>query len=513
MQFEEQRMNKIKIRPAAAFLLPLPMTLLLALPAQARVTTSSLFSDNMILQANSSARIYGSAAPHETVIVNFAGHKRSASADVHGHWSVDLGKLRTGEKGNLKIQGNNLLVIKNVLAGEVWLCAGQSNMAFPVQKCSGAASIIAHGENSEIRVFVVAPDMSNKQQDNIVGAWKICNRKSLPEFSAVAYLFGKELHQSLNCPVGIIQAAYGGSGIKTWISIDVLSKDKSLSKAVSVQPNSPAQYMQFAIEEEDKSRIASPERSHSLAAKFDQPLVPGTLFNAMIAPLTGFTIKGIAWYQGEADAEDSASYKKLFPLLIGDWRQRFKEGKIPFLFVQLPNFETAKGCTPTKNAWAQLRDAQSQSLRLENTAMVVAIDLGEAHDLHPKIKDVVAHRLALLAQEKAYGRAHFSGPIFANAKVQDGSIICSFQSATGLHPKYGELEGFEICGADRKYQPAAAKVVNDQVVVQSPKVVSPIAVRYAWANNPRCNLYNGLNLPTAPFCSERHARDVNENCK
>jgi sialate O-acetylesterase len=267
-----------------------------------------------------------------------------------------------------------------------------------------------------------------------------------------------------------------------------------------VPANSPIQFMQFAIEKDEKERLLSPNKPHTLAQSFSQPLVPCTLFNAMIAPLTGFAIKGITWYQGEADAEEASLYARLFPRMITDWRHKWGQTVLPFLFVQLPGFETTSNCIPTKDAWAQLRDAQAQALRLPDTSMIVTIDQGEAHELHPKKKDVVAHRLALATLEKAYGGAHFAGPGFERVSQRNDKIFCQFGNSAGLHAKGSpQVKGFDICDNDRVYRPVAARIESGQVVLES-KGRRTVAVRYAWANFPVGNLYNAQDLPAAPFC-------------
>lgn len=475
---------------------------------EAQVRVPAIFSDNMVLQSGTAAKIYGDASPEEAVTVSFAGKKVSTKAGKDGHWSVPLPNLQNGTSGTLTVTGTKTTItIKNVLVGEVWLCAGQSNMAFPVEKSTRAKEILSRPIDPEIRLFVIPADMANQPLSDVPAAhWAVCSPQSLPTTSAIAYWFARDLKSELHSPVGIIEAAYGGSAIKTWISKDVLSndavrQDKTLAAQLSVEPNSPAKFMEFAIDKDQKERATSPNKPHDLASKFSQPLVPFSLFNAMIAPVTHYSIKGIAWYQGEADAEEASVYARLFPLFINDWRKQFHAPLLPFLFVQLPNFEVTKYCIPTKGAWAALREAQASALTLPATAMTVTIEQGDAHQLHPKKKDVVAHRLALTALEKVYKRAgvQSSGPVFQRLSGKGATLTCQFEHAKGLNFKGSRGSGFEISGSDGKYFAADVTIKNGNVMLSSKSVAKPVAVKYGWANNTSCNLYNGTGLPAAPF--------------
>jgi sialate O-acetylesterase len=474
---------------------------LVAQPALANVKLPSIFSDDMVLQANANPEIFGTADPGEQVLISFAGHKFSTHADQKGNWEIPVGLLKTRETGDLRIEGKNKVVFKNVIAGEVWLCAGQSNMAFPVSKCTNAHLLLSEKQNDEIRFYFVPPDMSNQPLADASGSWRKCDRTQLPGNSAVAYMFAVNLQKALNSPVGIIQSAYGGSSIKTWISKDVLDRDHNSGTQLVVKPNTPASFMQYAIDKNRKERLLSSQKDKSISLNLGQPLVPCTLFNAMINPFIRFQIKGIAWYQGEADAEEAPLYDKLFPAMIVDWRRKWKQENLPFLFVQLPNFEIDSYCKPTKDAWARFRDVQAKALKVHDTAMILAIDQGDAHDLHPPNKTIVAKRLSQAALQLAYKKKGYEvvGPCLVKIQRDQNKLICNFKNASGLHSKNRQPVGFEICSGDGKFIPATAAIKGQNIVLSNPQVRLPVAARYAWANNPQGNVYNNYDLPAMPF--------------
>lgn len=455
----------------------------------------------MVLQANANPSVFGTATPGEKITVRFAGHVFSTNAGSHGQWNVQLGHLKPGEGGDLSVEGKNKIVCKNVIAGEVWFCSGQSNMAYPVSKCTDAQRLLSEKQNDNVRFFFVPPDMSNAELKDVKSRWHLCDKTMLPAKSAVAYIFATNLQKTLNSPVGIIQSAFGGSSIKTWISKDVLQADKDIAEKLSVKPNTPAAFMQFAIAKNQRERQSIASAGAPIAQNMGQPLVPCSLFNAMVAPFTKFQIRGVAWYQGEADAEEATLYEKLFPAMIADWRKRWNQANLTFLFVQLPNFENDSFCKPSKDAWAKFRDVQARCRSVHDTAMVVAIDQGEAHNLHPPAKTVVAKRLSAAALKIVYKKKGYeaAGPSLLSLQRSGSKLICKFRDADGLHTKSGQPEGFELSGSDGKFLPATAVIVGQTLVLSNPTISLPKAARYAWANNPRGNIYNHCELPAVPF--------------
>ena len=474
---------------------------LCARPAMADVKLPSLFSDDMVLQANANPKIFGTAAPGEQIRINFAQHKYATRADQVGHWEVALGPLKTRESGEFKIEGKNKIILKNVVAGEVWFCAGQSNMAFPVTKCSDAKKLLAEKQHDDIRFYYVSPDMSNQPIADTDSRWRKCDKIQFASDSAVAYIFALNLQKTLHSPVGIIESAYGGTLIKTWVSKDVVASDPKLAAQLAVKPNSPESFMQTALDKDWKDWPYPARHMQVIFQKFGQPLVPCTIFNAMVYPFIKYQIKGIAWYQGEADTEDATIYDKLFPAMISDLRTKWNQKNLPFLFVQLPNFENDAYCKPTKDAWAKFRDVQTNATKVHDTAMVVAIDQGETHNLHPANKTIVAKRLSQAALQLVYKQKGYesAGPSLDRLQREPHVLICKFKNADGLHAKNGPPVGFEICAQDRNFVPAIAVIKGQNVTLSNIKVPSPVAARYAWANDPRGNVYNNYDLPAVPF--------------
>ncbi|HEY9759862.1 MAG TPA: sialate O-acetylesterase [Oculatellaceae cyanobacterium] len=479
----------------------------------------SIFGDHMVLQSDAKVRLFGCSSPNESISATFAGSTIKTQSSPSGEWSAVLGPFKPGTRGNLVIRGDNELVFKDVLVGEVWLCAGQSNMALPIKDCRESNSCMnSASKYSDIRFFCVPPDATAHPLVNVVGHWIQCDKDSIADLSALGYMFARELHQKLGRPVGIVQSAYGGSSIVSWLSPDAERLDRRILPYMSVAPGSPTQYMQYVMQKRENEKKAKLSQHHSkpnsmncklepapptgIATDFDQPLVPHSVFNAMISPILPFKIKGIVWYQGEADAEHPKLYAQLFPLLIESWRHAWKD-ELPFLFVQLPNFEHSPTCHPTKNAWAEFRDVQSHATKVPHTEMVVSIDQGELYNLHPKEKEVIAHRLTLVALKNCYGERDITalGPELIRAVKLGDHIVCSFNSANSLHtvPPMSIPEGFQVCAANGRWNTAPATIHNSSVYIDIHGQTDPKGLRYGWANAPNCNLYNGAELPMKPF--------------
>lgn len=488
--------------------------------AIANVAMPSIFGDHMVLQSDAKIRLFGCGSPHESIVATFAGSTVKTVSSASGDWSAVLGPFKPGTRGNLVVRGNNELVFKDVLVGEVWLCAGQSNMALPVKDSQDSSNCINNASKySDIRFFCVPPDATIHPLVNVVGHWIQCDKDSIADLSALGYMFARELHQELNRPVGVIQSAYGGSSIVSWLSPDAERLDKSILPAVSVAAGSPAQYMQYVMKQREVEKNAKLSHLHQskldsknckldpapptgIAKDFDQPLVPHSVFNAMISPVLPFKIKGIVWYQGEADAEHPKLYARLFPLLIESWRHSWKDD-LPFLFVQLPNFEHSPSCHPTKNAWAEFREVQNGATKMRQTEMIVSLDQGESYNLHPKKKEAIAHRLTLVALKSCYGKSDITavGPQLNRAVKLGGHIVCSFDNANNLHtvPPKSPAIGFETRTAAGRWNTVPAAIRDNSVYIDIHGQAEPRELRYGWANDPKCNLYNGAELPMKPF--------------
>jgi len=487
---------------------------LAALPALAEVKLPAVLGDNMVLQQGMKVPVWGTADPGEEVTVTCHGQRVSGKADAQGKWMVHLEPLTANTEGtDLTVAGQDTITLRNVLVGEVWVGSGQSNMEFPVAASRDAEPEIAAANYPSIRLFTVEKAVADRPLDDCKGAWAPCSPQTVGDFSAVAYFFGRELHRRLGVPVGLIDSSWGGTPAESWTSRGTLVSHPNLKYMVDNWDNLAADYPR-ALEEYNKQLKAWEQAAADAQAKGEaapakpnepanpaNPWRPASLYNGMIAPLLPYAIRGAIWYQGESNAGRAYQYRELFPTMIRDWRQSWQEGDFPFLFVQLANFMAAQP-NPGDSAWAELREAQSMTLRLANTGMAVIIDIGDAVDIHPRNKQDVGYRLALWPLALVHGeRIEYSGPLYESMSVEGERIRLRFTHVDGgLVARSGPpLKGFAIAGEDRRFVWANAQIEGDTVVVWSDQVASPAAVRYAWADNPICNLYNRDRLPASPF--------------
>lgn len=630
--------------------------LMLSGAMSAKVVLPPMFSDNMVLQQQVDAPIWGTAKPMKTVKIttSWDGKTYETLAGKDGKWKLSVRTPEAGGPYELTLTDGQKLVLKNVMVGEVWICSGQSNMEMPLKgwgKIMDYEKEIAEANHPDIRLLHVEhvtstqPELVIKIRDN---GWQVCSPLTVPEFSATAYFFGREISEKQNVPVGLIHTSWGGTNVESWISGKVLKEmpdftkvvdnirlmpDKSAMKAeylkgletwnnrvdegfaagkpiraevslddsnwqkmnfpgmveeqglagfdgllwlrrtVEIPSSWAGKKLQLVLGTIDDNDITywngkevgrtngySVSRNYTVPGKMvkagqvtlairvvdtgggcgmpdelylrsangeqislvgewkyqvaadgrkggmppadmsENPNLPTSLYNAMIHPLVPYGIRGAIWYQGENNASRAYQYRELFPLVIENWRQDWGQD-FPFYFVQLANF-MQQSPQPADSEWAELREAQSRTLSVANTGMAVIIDKGDANDIHPKDKQAVGHRLALVARAKTYGeQIPYSGPMYRSSQVDGDKIILSFDHTDGgLKSGDGkELQGFSIAGRDHKFHWAKAEIKGDKIVVSSPEVPYPVAVRYAWANNPVCNLYNGAGLPASPF--------------
>jgi sialate O-acetylesterase len=426
---------------------------------------------------------------------------------------VKIQPPKPGGPYEIGIKGNNTITLKNILIGEVWVCSGQSNMQWSVRQAANPEQEIAAAGYPKIRLFTVTRKVADKPQSDCEGSWITCSPETVPSFSAVGYFFGQELHQQLDVPVGLIHTSWGGTPAEAWTRRGVLESEpdcipilQRFDEAMAKYPEAKKKYDESMIEWKEAVKKAKAEGKNQ-PRRPRPPFGPGNphspagLYNAMIAPLIPYGIRGAIWYQGESNASRAYQYRKLFPAMITNWRQDWGQGKFPFLFVQLANF-MAVDSEPVDSAWAELREAQLMTLALPKTGMAVIIDIGEAKDIHPKNKQDVGKRLALWALAKTYRKKMvYSGPIYKSMKTEGNQITLDFEHVGGgLVAGGGEpLKGFAVAGEDQKFVWADAKIEGDTVVISNDGVSEPIAVRYGWANNPVCNLYNEEGLPASPF--------------
>ncbi|WP_448702889.1 sialate O-acetylesterase [Mucilaginibacter sp. AW1-3] len=620
---------------------------------RAQVRLPYLVSDNMVLQRDSKINIWGWAAPAEKLSIAFANKTYKTQADADGKWLIALPAMKAGGPYAMSISASNHITLHNILIGDVWFCAGQSNMVINMERVKeGYPDEIVSANYPQIRNFFVptASDVSKVHSDLPPGKWIEANPKDVLEFGAASYFFAKQLYIKYHVPIGIINSSVGGTPIQAWISADGLKQipqyasrltqfqdtaylnklmkpmrpapkpvkqlDKGLTgdkkwfdvsyvpegwhpfwlpgywadqgirglngvvwfrKEIDIPASmtgKPAKLMMGRIVDADQVYVNGvlaggityqyPPRRYELPANLlkpgkniivvritntigkggfvpDKPYnltaggqtidlrgdwqykvgqayslrdipfgggfsaqnEPTGLYNTMVAPAINYTVKGFVWYQGEANTNKAAEYNQLLPALIADWRTKWNEGTLPFLYVQLPNFMEVQ-YLPSESQWAELREAQLNSLSVSNTAMAVAIDAGEWNDIHPLNKKAVGDRLAVAAENMVYGDKNVvaSGPIYQSAKVEGDHITINFTSVGGglITKGGGELNQFAIAGADKKFVWAKAVIDGDKVIVSNPDVPNPMYVRYAWADNPEgANLYNKEDLPASPF--------------
>lgn len=439
------------------------------LAAQADVRLPKVFGDSMVLQQQSQAAIWGWAEKGEEVTVALGEAKASAKTGDDGKWTLKLATPAAGGPFELKVKGKNEITLKDVYVGEVWVCSGQSNAEWTVAVSTSPDVERELAKHPKIRMIKVAHNPSDKPVDDINGKWEVCSPATASNFSAIGYFFARHLQSELDVPVGIISTNWGGTICEAWTSKEKLGTDPDfapiLQRSEKFQPGNPNQ--------------------------------ASVLFNGMINPVVPYGIRGAIWYQGESNVGRAAQYRKLFPAMITDWRERFGQGDFPFLFVQLAPYRYGNNLLP------ELWDAQVKTLPLKNTGMCVITDIATVGDIHPPNKQDVGRRLALWALANTYGKAEipYSGPLYESMAIDGNKVVLKFKHGAGLHARgnKGALTHFTIAGEDQKFVDAKAVVSGETVVVESEQVAKPVAVRFAWNELAEPNLFNGARLPASPF--------------
>lgn len=510
-------------RYLGGILLVIAIDLLAVCPnSMADIALPKLFSDHMILQQNQSMRISGTADAGERLTVTFSKQTVDAVADEEGHWTAIISTGPAGGPYHLEVasaDSDTKVEFHDVLVGEVWICGGQSNMQFPISRSSNAKSEIdAAKKFPTIRVFDVDHNASPEPLDDFakVDSWFCCSSDSIKEFSAIAYLFGRELGKKLDIPIGLINVSRDGTTLEAWTPFDVLESDGSFSELLKHweerdEPNNP-------------NRVSNS-------------------FNGMVAPLAGFAFRGVIWYQGEGNVGRGAQYRRMFPLMIKSWREKLRQKNCPFYFVQPTPFRYQER---TVESLPEIWDAQLKAFKeVSNTGMVVTTDLGDPSNVHPAEKFPVAERLSRWAFAGCYADfinqnekekqastedepklprasssneiesqpkdteekesvakkvASISGPIYESAKVEGDRIVVSFRFSDTklvLDPAVGNQ--FTVCGPDRKFVPARVQIIGLNVEVFHAEIPDPVAVRYAWMDTAEASLTNAEGLPASPF--------------
>ncbi len=527
--------------------------------AHADVKLHPLFTDHMVLQRGNVAPVWGTATPGEKVAVEFGGQTLEATADADGRWMIEFKNLEaSSDPRSLTVKAANTVTVNDVVVGDVFLAGGQSNMDSPLSSGT-AAEALPTANDPLLRFFTVKKNVAAEPLTSVEGQWLPTTPENAKGFSAIAYFFAKDVRENQKVPVGVIRSAWGGTPIKTWMSLDSLRKDPPVAATVKEWDDAFAKYQALKDQPEvmeayykdmkdwetnvepafKAAKKAHPEavaaakaanqppppsptpsrpepvmpNPIAMPSASKRPSVPTISYNAMIAPLAPYGLRGILWYQGEADGSRGPEYRILFPRLIEGWRADFRQPTLPFLFVQLPASGTDSAIVADKGM-AVLRSAQASVLSLPATGMAVTLDIGEAKEAHPDNKVHVGHRLALAGRKVVYGEDIVaSGPIYSSHEIRDGKVVVKFANIGGgliigqapwrakSMPEVptDKLVGFALAGADGKWSAAEAIIEGETIIVSSPTVPTPTAVAYGWADSPSVNLYNKENLPAAPF--------------
>lgn len=441
----------------ACSLLPLLIASSIVREVGADISLPSIFSDHMVLQRDAPLPIWGQGAAGEEVTVSFAEQAATTTANDEGRWSVSLDALEaSSEPRQLIVKGNNTITIEDVLVGEVWLGSGQSNMEWNLANTDDHEAEIAAANHPQLRLFLVPKVQAAEPALDVDATWKVCTPEAATNFSAVSYFFSRQLHEELGVPVGMIASSWGGSRIEPW------------------------------------TPTAEPQEGYS------------GMYNAMIAPLKPFAIRGAIWYQGESNVNDEGNltYRDKMEALIGGWRRVWNQDELPFYFVQIAPFKDFYKPEMLPRLWHD----QARALKIPYTGMAVVTDVGNIDDIHPRNKLDVGRRLALWALAKDYGRDDlvYSGPLYKSMQIEGDKIRLSFAHVGGgLVARDGEpLSEFQISAKDVGFVPAEATIDGDTVVVYANQVNHPQHVRFAWHKLSNANLSNKEGLPAAPFTTE-----------
>jgi sialate O-acetylesterase len=493
-----------------------------AVVASANVVLPDVLSSGMVLQREQRVPIWGKADPGEAITVTFAGQTKRTVADKDGKWTIRLNPLKANATpATLSIEGKNKLELADILIGEVWLVAGQSNMQRLLSETANGPEAIAGANHPLIRLFNVSRQVAFKHAAPPLGVWAACTPVSVKPFSAAGYYFAVELQKELNVPVGIINSSYGGSQAEAWTPVEYLLASADLKPTVDrtriwdeERPRVKVEYEEAIKKwrtesDEAKAAGATPRPSPAVPDALREYRIAASIYDGMIAPLIPFCIRGAFWYQGESNEARAQQYEILLSVMIKAWRERWHEGDFPFGIIQLPNYRDPKD-EPADEAWSHIREAQRRtSQSLSNTGLIVTIDIGEARDIHPKNKLDVGKRMAQWAMAEVYDKHSVkSGPSFLSAasSASGGELLVAFDDVgQGLKTRDGgKPSEFAIAGSDHKWYWAEAEIVSrNKIKVWSPSVPKPVAVRYAFNNNPKNpNLINNTGLPASPFRSD-----------
>ena len=494
---------------------------------RAEVRLPKIFSDHMVLQRDMATPVWGWADPGETISVKVANQSVTVKADQMGNWQIKLAPVKAGGPYELVVTGKTTNTVKDVLFGDIWICAGQSNMEFGLGSSDNGGTVVAAATNGFIRLLNVKSPQSPWPVTDIPNGWVRCSPQSVGGFSAVGYFFGAMIQKETGVPIGLIGNAWGGTQIEPWTNMEGAKLIPDYAAAVKGYEKNLIDYrQQLAMAVDPVAQWVAEARAAKAKGEMvplppvsmwpAQPASPlSSIYNGRVAPLVPYGIKGALWYQGEANGGEGETYYNKMCALIGGWRQVWGQGDFSFYFAQLANWQAANEVPGGGDGWSNLRMAQLKSLKIPRTGMAVVIDIGDAADIHPRNKEDVGNRLAFWALKNDYGQTNrvCSGPLYKAMTVAGDKIRVSFDYAdnglivgkkAGHGPAVendaGKLQRFAIAGEDKKWFWADAVIEGSVVVVSCPAVPAPVAVRYAFSMNPAgCNLYNAEGLPASPF--------------
>jgi sialate O-acetylesterase len=511
---------------------------LVSVGMRAEVKLASVFGDHMVLQRGVKLPVWGWSKPGDVVTVTLGQATKSATTAASGRWEVSFDALPAGGPLAMAVIGSEagergkVILVKDILVGDVWLGSGQSNMDFRVAAgdrywCGvmNEQAEVAAANWPQIRMFKVGLKMTDAPEKDVQGQWMVTTPETVKDYSAVGYFLSRDLYEHLHVPIGFIDASFGASTVQAWISPEAMQQHADYAYLLEAYAKAKADWVKDGPAKTEAYEKAMPAWAEKAAKELSEgkyeprgPSLgdpgqnqhnPSVLFNGMIAPIVGYPIKGAVWYQGESneDAKSAAIYRSMMETMIGDWRGRWGEGEFPFLYVQLANLGQLALTPPEHAPIAYVREQQRLNLSVPNTAMAVTIDIGDAGNVHPKNKQELCRRLALMARKLAYGETDVvsSGPMYDGFTVDGGKVMVRFKDAEGgLATKGGTPIGFAVAGTDKRWAWAEAKIENDTVVLTPPAGMVVVAVRYGYADNPPVNLFaKGENgLPAVPFKSD-----------
>ena len=487
--------------------------------AQAQLKLPAIINDHMVLQQKQANPIWGWDDPGTNIKVTFGNQVKTALTGDDGKWTVKLDAVDASfDPANLIIEGSSRREITDVLVGEVWMCSGQSNMGMSVSGDWKFEVESLSSNHPNLRLITVPRVGTQELQSDFKGQWEAANPQNCRSFSAVGFFYGRYLHEILNVPVGLINNAWGGSAAEAWVRRDTLENDERFAllmdgwkkreaqlqspEEMTKHENAVAKWKQRAADAKAAGQRV-PRAPQSPQATLTGNQRPGNIFAGVVHPTLGYGMKGVIWYQGESNAGRAWEYASLFPFMIEQWRAEWGQGDFPFYWVQLADY-LAETDEPGESAWAELRESQTKAMSLPNTGEAVIIDLGEGNDIHPKNKYDVAARLVRWALANDYGMKDMEpqSPVYKEIAIAGGKASIKFDHVGGglRTVDVGDVRGFAICGEDRKWVWADAEIKGaDSIEVWNDAVATPVAVRYAWANNPVCNVYSKIGLPMTPF--------------